>query len=257
MRQTQGHRGRIVPALLGARLHVVAPHQPDGRPVQRALTPLGEGDRLPLVVGPAVAEQQVGQVDREQRVAGAPGCPRRRRPVLDPAVAESAEGLGVGRVFVRVDGGHAPGGDDAGDEFFHRAARGLGVGSPVTALELGALAPLRRRHRAAAAQLGVVEAVDEVRGADQEVQVEGPVLPALEAAKAIEDQRLARRPARAQRLVQQQAVAPEALRLALEGGVRDAELPRDLAQPRAAEQAGEERAQQLRALEPVGGGEGL
>ncbi len=120
-----------------------------------------------------------------------------------------------------------------------------------------ALAPLLRRHASAAAQLGVVEAVDIVGRADQQVQVKGPELPVLEAAEAIQGQRLARCPARAERLVQQQAVAPQALRLALEGGVRDAEFARDLAQPRAAEQAEEERAQQVGTLEPVGGREGL
>jgi hypothetical protein len=79
----------------------------------------------------------------------------------------------------------------------------------------------------------------------------------LEAAKAIEDQRLTRRPARAEFLVEEKTVAPEAFRLALEGGVRDAEFARDLAQSRAGEQAKEERAQQVGPLEPVGGGEGL
>src|SRR4029453_6081245 len=102
--------------------------------------------------------------------------------------------------------------------------------------------------------LGVVEAVDVVRGADHEVQVEGPVLAVLEGAEAVEDDRLARPALRPVLLEKEQAVAPEALALALHAAVREAERARDLAQRRAVDQAVEERAEPVRDLEPVGGG---
>ena len=56
---------------------------------------------------------------------------------------------------------------------------------PVNALELRAPRPLARPQGAAAAQLGVVEAVDVVGDADQQVQVEGPVLAVLEGPEAV------------------------------------------------------------------------
>jgi hypothetical protein len=85
------------------------------------------------------------------------------------------------------------------------------------------------RHRPGSAELGVVEGVDEVGAADEEVQVEGPVLGRLEGAQAIQNDRLSGTLARAQPLVEEETVAAEALDLALDGGVADAELEGDLA----------------------------
>ncbi len=79
----------------------------------------------------------------------------------------------------------------------------------------------------------------------------------LEGAEAVEDERLAGGGAGAEPLVEQQAVAPEALDLALDGGVGEAELAGDLAVGGAGEGAEEQGPEQLRALEPVAGGEGL
>ena len=58
-------------------------------------------------------------------------------------------------------------------------------------------------------------------------------------------------------LEQEQAVASEALALALDGAVGDIELAGDLAQGGAAEEAVEDRSEQAGVLEPVGEGEGL
>ena len=49
------HRGRRILLPLVARLHVVPPHQPDRRPVQRSLATLRERDRLAFVVRAAVS----------------------------------------------------------------------------------------------------------------------------------------------------------------------------------------------------------
>jgi hypothetical protein len=66
------------------------------------------------------------------------------------------------------------------------------------------------------------------------------------------------RPARRPELLEEeQAVPSQAFGLALDAAVGEAELAGELAQGRAADEAMEERRQQARALEPVGGGEGL
>ena len=118
-------------------------------------------------------------------------------------------------------------------------------------------AALTGGERPAAAQLGVVEAVDVVRSPDQEIQVEGPVLPGLEGSKTIEHEGLADDASRSELLVQQQTVTAESLRLALQCAGSHAEFAGNLAQARAGEQAREQRAQQVGALEPVAGREGL
>jgi hypothetical protein len=96
-----------------------------------------------------------------------------------------------------------------------------------------------------------------VRGTDQQVQVEGPVLAVLEAAEAVKYEGLARSLAGTVGFEEEQAVAPQAFALALNTAVADRELAGDLAQGRTAEQALEEGPQQARLLEPVGRGEGL
>jgi hypothetical protein len=188
-----------------------------------------------IVIRPAVAQQQVGEIHRKERIPDVAGGARRGRAVLDAAIAEASEGLRVGRVLIGVDRNRRTGRHDARHQLFDCAARGLGRGAAVLLLEPRASATLRRGERPAAAQLGIVEAVDVVGGADQEIQIEGPVLARLEASKTIEHERLAEVTTRAELLVQQQAVASESLRLALQGAGRDVELARDLAQARAAD----------------------
>jgi len=126
----------------------------------------------------------------------------------------------------------------------------------VTLLEPFSTTPLGGPHRAAPPQLGLVEAVDEVALPHDVIQIEGPVLAGFEGAEAIEDQGLGRRPARPEVLVEQQAVASQALDLALDGAVADPELAGDLAVPRTGERP-EEESPQSGPLQPVGGREGL
>jgi hypothetical protein len=57
--------------------------------------------------------------------------------------------------------------------------------------------------------------------------------------------------------VEEKAVASEAIGLALDRAVGDAELARDLAQPGAAQETVEDGPGKVAALEPVGRGEGL
>ena len=177
--------------------------------------------------------------------------------MADLAIRKACEGLRIGRVLVGGEDHRGAWRNDPPDELGDGLPRRLGVRPPVGGLERGALAPLARPQGAAAAKLGVVEAVDVVRGPDQEVQVEGPVLAVLEGPQAVEHQRLGRCALRPERLEQQQAVASQALALALHAAVGEAELAGDLAQGRAADEAMEEGAEPVRVLEPVGGGEGL
>jgi hypothetical protein len=127
----------------------------------------------------------------------------------------------------------------------------------MAALEPRALGPLRGSHRAAAAQLGVIEPVDEVGGSHEEVQIEGPVLAVFEGAEAVEDEGLLGGGPGTQPLVEEQTVAAETLGLALDGAVGDADLSADLSVAGAADQAVEEAFEEPGVTEPVGGGEGL
>jgi hypothetical protein len=108
--------------------------------------------------------------------------------VLDRAVRELSQGLGIGAVLIRVEHDRGAGGNHTLDEFVDGPARGLGMGTAEVLLEALPPAPLGGGHAARAAQLGLVEAVDEVGDADQKVQVVGPVLAEFERAEAIEDQ---------------------------------------------------------------------
>jgi hypothetical protein len=118
-------------------------------------------------------------------------------------------------------------------------------------------APLRGPHRATSAELGVVESVDIVAAPHQQVQIEGPVLAVLEGPEAVQDQGLRGCASGTNSFMEEEAVPPEALGLALNGGGRDTEFTGDLTQAGAGDEAEKEGFEEVRALEPVGGGEGL
>jgi hypothetical protein len=96
-----------------------------------------------------------------------------------------------------------------------------------------------------------------VRGSNQEIEIKGPVLAVFEGSKAVEDEGLSRRGAGSKLFVEQEAVAAESFGLTLQGAVRDTEFAADLSQTRAADEAMEERAEEVRVSQPVGGCEGL
>ncbi len=145
---------------------------------------------------------------------------------------------------------------DPAQELLHGLPGRLRGGTPEARLEAPPPGLLAGRHRAASPQGGVVEAVDVVGLADQQVQIEGPVVAGLEAAEAIEDQGLPGK-ARAPGLVEEQAVAAQALELVLDGGVGDLELLSHLAQALAATGAQEERLQEIALPQPVVGAKRL
>lgn len=94
-------------------------------------------------------------------------------------------------------------------------------------------------------------------GAGGGVEVDRDVLGALEGLEAVDGDGLGRGVLGAQALVEEQAVAAQALGLAQDGGGRDGEVAGDLAVGGAGDEASEEAAREVGAFEPVGGGEGL
>ena len=157
----------------------------------------------------------------------------------DRAVGESDPRLGIGRVVVRAQAEGLARRHEAPQQFLDGLSRGLGVRSPVPPLKATSMLLLPGPHRAAPPQLCVVEAVDVVGLAHDEVEIERPVLARLEAPKAVQHQDrlgLARSPL----LVKQQAVTAQPIGLTLHGLMRDLELRSDLPQRGAAEQSVEE-----------------
>jgi hypothetical protein len=98
----------------------------------------------------------------------------------------------------------------------------------VLLLEPRTLSLLRGPHGATTAQFSFTDPVDIVRGTDQEIQIEGPVLAVFEGSEAIEDEGFRWRCSRSQTFMEEQAVSAETLGLALERAVGDAELSADL-----------------------------
>jgi hypothetical protein len=102
---------------------------------------------------------------------------------------KSSKRQGISLVFIRSDRGRAVFGHDPSHEFLDALFRGLGIGTTMPAFEKNPPFLLSRPHRAAAAKLSLTDPVHKVRGADQQVQVEWPVLALLEGPKTIEDER--------------------------------------------------------------------
>src|SRR5687768_10010596 len=161
--------------------------------------------------------------------------------------------MGIGVQFERL----AARDDDreqVGDFLLDRAR----IGPAQAKLELGPSATLPGGHRAAPAALALGEAVEEVRRlAYRDVIARGVELAPLEALEAVEGQRLAQDPARAVRLMKEQAVPAEPGTHAGDRVRGHPMLPGDLAKSRAAQEAMEHRKEQLGPAQPVGRREGL
>ncbi|MBW2388636.1 MAG: hypothetical protein JRG89_09370 [Deltaproteobacteria bacterium] len=96
-----------------------------------------------------------------------------------------------------------------------------------------------------------------MRSPDQEVQIERPILTVFKGSEAVEDEGLAGCTAWPTLLMEEQAVAPKAFGLTLQGTVRDAEFAADLPKTGATDKAMEKGFEELGVSQPVGGGEGL
>ncbi len=113
--------------------------------------------------------------------------------------------------------------------------------------------PLRGAHRATPSKLCIVEAVDEMRRSDHEVEVQGPVLTVFKGAKTIQDKELGGGDFRAKFLVKEQGVPTEAFGEMLNRAVGDFHLTSDLAKSGAGHESLEERREKLPASKPIGG----
>ena len=96
--------------------------------------------------------------------------------MLDLAVRQPPEGSWVGGVLIGPELERNAWRHDPTDELLHGVASRLTLGTSETLLEIRALFPLTGLESATATQLRLVEPVDVVRGTDQQVRIEGPVL---------------------------------------------------------------------------------
>ena len=176
---------------------------------------------------------------------------------MELTIRKTLHRSGIGLVFVGAEDDGASRSYDAAKELLNLFLSRLGVGPSILFFENQPFNLLSGPHRAAAPELRVVEPVDEVRGADQEVDVHRPVLAVLETSKAIEDQGLAGCFLRAILFMEEQAVSPETIRQAPNCRVRDTCFSGDLSQPRAGNQAVEDGFEEVASAEPIVRSEGL
>ena len=154
--------------------------------------------------------------------------------------------------------------NDGGARFHHATQQFLDVslcgvrGRPAKLLfEDLPLELLSGSHRAAAAQLRIIEPVDEVGCPDQEIDVHRPVLTVLKGSEPVENQRLVRCLFGAHLFVKEETVPPQAVGQVSDSRMRDAGLSRDLTQSGARDESVEDRLEEVAAAQPVVGGEGL
>jgi hypothetical protein len=147
--------------------------------------------------------------------------------------------------------------DDTAKQLLDLFLSRLGVWSSELLFENPPLDRLSRPHRATSSQLRIVEPVDEVGCADQEIDVHGPVLAVFEGSKTVEDQRLFGRLVWTALLVKKKTMSAKAVREASHCGVGDACLSRDLTKSGAGNEAVEDGLEEVASAEPVVDGKGL
>jgi hypothetical protein len=147
--------------------------------------------------------------------------------------------------------------DDTAKQLLDLFLGRLGVRSSEPLFENPPLDLLSRPHRATSSQLRIVEAVDEVGCADQEIDVHGPVLAVFEGSKTVEDQRLFGRLVWTALLVKKKTMSAKAIGQTSYCGVRDTGLSRDLTKSGTGNQAMKDGLEKVASAEPVVDGEGL
>ena len=260
------HGGGSRGAVLAAALDGVAPDGEEGEPFEGGLAALAEGDGLAAMVGAGVAEQEIGEVDGEERVAAC-AAQRGGGDVVADACAElgasahASQGAAVGGVIVGVELERAGGevaGQDRGEKRVDARFYGFRIGPAELALEERPASALVGAHGALAAQGAVGEVVEEPGVcADGEVGVEGEELGELEGLEAVDDEGFAQGVAAEERGVKEEAVAAEACDEADDGRVRGMERAGDLSQRSALGDEGGDGEREVSMSEPVGVGEGL
>jgi len=200
-----------------APLDEVAPDGEDRHPLDRPLPPLAERDGLPPVIGPAVAEKEIGQIDREEWILSGPrSCgegpmvedPGRPLPAAEPPdrspvgrvfialQAEPGRDLGIGRLAPRstkaaVFAARKPAGGHV-QEFENGILDRLGIGPAQAVFQKGSFLPLPGRHPSLSPQGTVGEVVEEPALAPGgQVEMEGEELGELEGLEAVDGDRFA------------------------------------------------------------------
>lgn len=177
--------------------------------------------------------------------------------MLESTIRQPLHRARISRVFIGAKDNSAAGLDDTAEQLLDLCLGCFRVRSSKLLFEDPPFHVLSRPHRAAAPQLSIIEPVDKMRCADQEIDVHGPVLAVLEGSKAVEDERLGGRPLGAMLLMKEKTVASEAIREAPHGRVRDARFSGDLTKSGARHQAVEDGFEEVASAEPVVGGKGL
>jgi hypothetical protein len=134
---------------------------------------------------------------------------------MESSAPESLKSSWIGLVLIGSDRHLTAFRYDPTDKFLDAGPGGLRSRSAMSGFEKFSLCPLRRPHRATATKFSLSYAVDEVRGTDQQVQVEGPVLAVFEGSKAVEYQGLAGSPLRTKLFMEKQAVTAQTFGLVL------------------------------------------
>ena len=177
--------------------------------------------------------------------------------MIEATIPQSLHGSWIRLVFVAAKDDVPARWDDPAEQLFDLFLGGPRIGASERLLQDRAFQPLCGPHRAAAPELSVVEAVDEVRDSDQEIDVHRPVLAVLEGAEAIKNEGLSRRRSGPHGLVEEEAVSAEAIAEAADGGVGDALFAGDLSQGGAGNETVEDGLEEIPPTEPVVDGEGL
>jgi hypothetical protein len=160
-------------------------------------------------------------------------------------------------VFVGAKNDRATRSDDTTKQLLDLFLSRSGVGSSELLFENPPLDLLRRSHRATSPQLHIVEPVDEMRCAYQEIDVHRPVLAVLEGSETVQNQRLIGRLVWTVLLVKEKTVSAEAVGQASHRGVRDTCLPSDLTKSRTGNEAVKDGLEEVSSAKPVVDGEGL
>jgi hypothetical protein len=243
--------------VLRERLDEVAPDGQERSALQCALVSLRERDRLALVIGAVVPQQQVEQVHGEQRIARGASVDRRSALVAYKARSQPPQSSGIGRVFIRADRDRIGPRRCQANQLGDVALECLGIGAAMACFEEGTSSLLRRGHPPLAAQLGERKCIHEVRlGSHRTVEMERVVLAIGEALEAIDHERLAQ-PTWPVLVEKEQGMTSQSRGLAHDRGRVTPRLTGDLAVARATQEPIEDRLEQRGTLEVVGGGEAL
>ena len=176
---------------------------------------------------------------------------------MEMPIPNPLHGSWIRLVFIGSKHDFAPRTNDSSEKFFDLLLGRFRVRSSVLLFQDRPSEPLGRPHRATSPEFDIVESVDKVRGAHQEIDVHGPVLAVLEGTEAVQDEGLFGGLLRAHLLMKEKAVTTETVGQSPNRGMGDPGFPGNLAESGAGDEAVEHGFKEIVSAEPVVGGEGL